>query len=87
GTGVQVLLSQRFPTQMPLSEEHSVLLHEIPQELWSQHKTDIGLVRSAQPIHIKVKEGIVFPHKKQYPLKPHQIAGIRPTIKGLVTAG
>lgn len=87
GTRAQVLLSQRFPTQLPLSEEHSVLLHQIPHELWSHHKTDVGLVRSAQPVHIKAKEGIVLPYQKQYPMKPHQIAGIRPTIKGLVAAG
>ena len=87
GTGIQVLLSQRSPTQAPLSEEHSVLLLQIPQELWSQHKTDVGLVRSAQPVQIKTKQGIILPYKKQYPLKPHQIAGIEPTIKGLVAAG
>lgn len=87
GTGVQVLLSQRPPTQLLHSEKHTVLLRQIPDGLWSQHKTDVGLVRSAQPIHIKVKKNVMLPYKRQYLLKPHQVAGIEPTIKGLVAAG
>ena len=59
----------------------------MPPTLWSKHKTDVGYIKSAEPIHIDVKQGARLPYQRQYPLRQHAIDGIRPTITGLVKAG
>ena len=86
-----LLLEVRTATQMPLETKHENLLDQVPSRLWSQHKTDVGFVKSAQPVKIKVKTEARLPFKKkkkkQYPLQPHAIEGIRPIIDGLVKAG
>ena len=83
----KVLLEVRTATQMPLETKHENLLDQVPSRLWSQHKTDVGFVKSAQPVKIKVKTEARLPFQKQYPLQPHAIEGIRPIIDGLVKAG
>ncbi|XP_048019955.1 uncharacterized protein LOC125251062 [Megalobrama amblycephala] len=59
----------------------------VPQKLWSKHDTDVGLVKSANPVRIKTKPGVQLPRKQQYPLKPEAVEGIRKTIEGLIKAG
>lgn len=59
----------------------------VPDELWSKHETDVGLVKSANPVRIKTKPGVRFPRRSQYPLKKEAIVGIRKTIEGLQQAG
>lgn len=86
-TAGRVLVNSRSPTQMVTSVEQEVSLQQIPQELWSQHKTDVRLVKSAQPLQIKLKSGIVLPYQRQYPLKQQAVDGIRPTIEGLLKTG
>lgn len=82
------ILKDRFVTkQLGLSDKHAELLKQIPEQLWSKHKTDIGLVKSAEPVKVQLRPGVNLPHKKQYPLSQEAINGIRPTIKGLVDAG
>ncbi len=56
-------------------------------ELWSQHDTDVGLVKSANPVRIALRSGAKIPKKMQYPLKPEAEKGIKKTIEGLVKAG
>ncbi len=51
------------------------------------HKTDVGLVKSAQPVHIKLKSGVRLPFQRQYPLKQHASNGIKPTIEGFESWG
>lgn len=58
----------------------------MPEELWSKHETDIGLVKAASPIKIKLKPNVRLPRRIQYSLKPGAEEGIEKTIKGLVEA-
>ncbi len=60
---------------------------QVPMELWSQHDTDVGLVKSANPVRIALRSGAKIPKKMQYPLKPEAEKGIKRTIEGLVKAG
>ncbi len=50
---------------------------QVPMELWSQHDTDVGLVKSANPIRIALRSGAKIPEKMQYPLKPEAEKGIK----------
>uniref|UniRef100_A0A4W5Q3E0 ribonuclease H n=1 Tax=Hucho hucho TaxID=62062 RepID=A0A4W5Q3E0_9TELE len=60
----------------------------IPSEVWSsQHDTDVGLVKSASPVYIKVKPDAKPPWKAQYHMKPEAEEGISATIEGLIRAG
>ena len=59
----------------------------IPSEVWSQHDTDVGLVKSSSPVNIKVKLDAKPPWKAQYHMKPEAEEGIRSTIEGLLRAG
>jgi len=87
GTAETVILNIQTPTKQCLLSEHEDLLGQVPPTLWSKHKTDVGYIKSAEPIHINVKKGVRLPYQRQYPLRQHAIDGIRPTIKGLVNAG
>ncbi len=40
----------------------------VPMKLWSQHDTDVGLVKSANPIRIALRSGAKIQKKMQYPL-------------------
>lgn len=83
----KVLVTANPPPGQMIASEYEDLLAQVPQELWSKHKTDVGYVKAAQPIHIKVKPGARLPYQRQYPLRQHAIEGIEPTIKGLEEAG
>ncbi|XP_077352255.1 uncharacterized protein LOC144001641 [Festucalex cinctus] len=87
GRAVTTLVHRPAFVQASLSAEHESLLGQIPSRLWSQHKTDIGFVKSAQPVVIKLKPNVTLPNKSQYPLKPQAAIGIKPTIEGLIAAG
>ncbi len=49
---------------------------QVPMELWSQHDTDVGLVKSANPVRIALRSGAKIPKKMQYPLRPEAEKGI-----------
>lgn len=68
-------------------QDNEEILKTIPEELWTKHPTDVGLVKSADLAQIKVKENARLPYQKQYPLSVQAREGIRPTIHGLVEAG
>ena len=55
--------------------------------MWSKSSTDIGLVKSAQPVRVRLIAGAKPPWKRQYDLKPEAVQGIEPEIKGLVEVG
>ena len=59
----------------------------VPNEVCSQHDTDVGLVKSASPVCIKVKPDANPPWKAQYYMKPEVEEGISMTIEGLIEAG
>ncbi|XP_062905776.1 uncharacterized protein LOC134347311 [Mobula hypostoma] len=61
-------------------------LDRLPSILWSQHDTDVGKIRIASPVEIKLKKGAVPPRRPQYPLKLEAEEGIAPTIQGLLEA-
>ena len=63
------------------------MLPQVPECLWSRHSTDIGLVKSAQPVRTELRLGVKPPWKNQYPLKEEAIRGIEPQIEGLLKAG
>uniref|UniRef100_A0A3B1IGT4 ribonuclease H n=1 Tax=Astyanax mexicanus TaxID=7994 RepID=A0A3B1IGT4_ASTMX len=69
------------PTRFSWREE---MLRQVPECLWSKHSTDIGLVKSAQPVRVDLKPGMKLPWKNQYPLKEEAVQGIGPEIEGLV---
>lgn len=59
----------------------------LPEGVWSQHDTDVGLVKSANPVCIKVKPDAKPPWKAQYYMKPEAEEDISMTIEGLIKAG
>lgn len=63
------------------------MLQQVPEDLWARHSTDIGLVKSAQPVRTELRPGASPPWKNQYPLKEEAIRGIAPQIEGLLKAG
>lgn len=50
-------------------------MSQVHSELWSQHDTDVGLMKSASLIHIKLKQGTQIRHKAQYSLKDEASLG------------
>ena len=60
------------------------MLQQVPECLWSQHSTDIGLVKSAQPVKIELRPGARPPWKNQYPLKEEAVCAIASQIEGLL---
>ena len=63
------------------------MLEEVPDELWSKYPTDIGFIKSATPVKVRLRPGATLPWKPQYPLKPEAVEGIEPQITGLLKAG
>ena len=57
-----------------------------PTGFWSQHDTDVGKVKSADPVKVRLKPGCRGPYRPQKPIKREALVGIRETIKGLITA-
>jgi len=62
-------------------------LNSLPQELWSKQDTDVGRVKTAIPVEIRLKQGCQGPYRPQYPIKSEAIEGIKETIRGLVEVG
>lgn len=85
-TAERVLLDHRPPAQMPVacSTAQQDLLQQVPDCLWSKHKTDVGLVKSQQRVKVILKTGARLPYQRQYPLLLHALAGIKPIIGGLL---
>ncbi|XP_035273023.1 uncharacterized protein LOC118227043 isoform X2 [Anguilla anguilla] len=65
-------------------EEH---LDQLPSQLWSQHDTDVGKVKSANPVEVYIKPDCKGPFKLQYPLKREAVEGVRKPIEGLLKSG
>lgn len=63
------------------------MIAQVPAHLWSQHDTDVGLVKSASPVQTGLKKQARLPRKPQYPVKYEAEAGIERTITGLLQAG
>ena len=62
------------------------MLKHVPECLWSKHDTDVGLVKSANPVQVELKPNRKLPRRPQYPLKPEAEQAISETIEGLLKA-
>uniref|UniRef100_A0A669C837 ribonuclease H n=1 Tax=Oreochromis niloticus TaxID=8128 RepID=A0A669C837_ORENI len=58
----------------------------LPSSLWSNGPTDVGLIKNADPVKVKVISKH-RPMKPQYPLSAEARDGIRPVIADMVKAG
>ena len=54
--------------------------------VWTDKKI-LGRAQNAIPIVVKIKDLHLFPHKKQYPLKPEVKDGLKPIIENLKEQG
>ncbi|MGL5956739.1 MAG: hypothetical protein ACRC0X_09140, partial [Brevinema sp.] len=91
GTPQEIVLSCVSENQFPVAEIaeskfQAEMERLVSPELWSQHETDVGLVKSANSVIVPVKPNMLFPRIRQYPLTPEAEAGIRETINGLLKA-
>ena len=46
-----------------------------------------GRASAAQLVQICLKPGVVYPHKKQYPIKREALEGLQPIIEKFITHG
>ncbi|KAI5609483.1 hypothetical protein C0J50_9477 [Silurus asotus] len=84
---VEVQMTLVVGEQELTEQEKEIALKEIPEQLWTKHATDVGLVKPSGQVKIQVKPDVSLPYQRQYPLSQQAIEGIGPTIKGLVEAG
>ena len=54
--------------------------------VWADGKS-VDQAQNAIPVVVKLKDPHLFPHKKQYPLKPEDKEGLKPIIKNLKEQG
>ena len=64
----------------PLAEQN------VNPRVWADGKS-VGRAQNAIPVVVKLKDPHLFPHKKQYPLKPQIKEGLKPIIKNLKEQG
>ena len=69
-----------------LSEEALEALTEVPQQVWSTGRSDVGRMTNAQPVRVRPKTNY-RPNIKRYPLKEDAKQGIRPVISEMIKAG
>ena len=65
---------------LPLVEQN------VNSRVWADGKS-VGRAQNAIPVVVKLKDPHVFPHKKQYPLKPEVKEGLKPIIENLKEQG
>ncbi|XP_049759430.1 uncharacterized protein LOC126086793 [Elephas maximus indicus] len=61
------------------------ILKEVNPLVWDVNKP--GRANSADPVRVELKPGVALPWRKQHPLKPKAIAGIKPVLKKLLRQG
>jgi len=65
---------------LPLVEQN------VNPRVWADGKS-LGQAQNAVPVVVKLKDPHLFPHKKQYPLKPEVKEGLKPIIESLKEQG
>ena len=75
-----VFINMEPSLSLPLVEQN------VNPRVWTDEKS-VGRAQNAIPIVVKLKDPHVFPHKKQYPLKPEVKEGLKPIIKKFKGAG
>ena len=71
-----VFMNMEPSLSLPLIEQN------VNPRVWADGKS-VGRAQNAIPVVIKFKDPHLFPHKKQYPLKPEVKKGIKLIIKNL----
>lgn len=61
-------------------------LKEVPSDLWAKSSTDVGLIKNCKPVSFTPKSDY-RPYRKQYPLSPEAIDGIKPVIEAMLESG
>ena len=75
-----VFMNMEPSLSLPLVEQN------VNPRVWADGKS-VGRAQNAIPVVVKLKDPHVFPHKKQYPLKPEVKEGLKPIIKKFKGAG
>ena len=65
---------------LPLVEQN------VNPRVWADGKS-VGRAKNAIPVVVKLKDPHLFPHKKQYPLKPEVKEGLKPITENLKEQG
>ena len=71
-----VFMNMKPSLFLPLIEQN------VNPRVWADGKS-VGRAQNAIPIVVKLKDPHLFPHKKQYPLKPEVKDGLKPIIENL----
>ena len=75
-----VFMNMEPSLSLPLTEQN------VNPRVWADGKS-VGQTQNAIPVVVKLKDPHLFPHKKQYPLKPDVKEGLKPIIKNLKEQG
>ena len=71
-----VFMNMETSLSLPLIEQN------VNPRVWADGKF-VGRAQNAIPVVVKLKDPQLFPHKKQYPLKPEVKKGLKPIIETL----
>ena len=75
-----VFMNMEPSLSLPLIEQN------VNPRVWADGKS-VDQAQNAIPVVVKLKDPHLFPHKKQYPLKPEVKARLKPIIKNLKEQG
>ena len=75
-----VFMNMEPSLSLPLVEQN------VNPRVWADEKS-VGRAQNAIPVVVKLKDPHVFPHKKQYPLKPEVKEGLKSIIGNLKEQG
>ena len=75
-----VFMNMEPSLSLPLVEQN------VNPRIWPDEKS-MSLAQNAIPVVVKLTDPHLFPHKKQYPLKPEVKEGLKPIIENLKEQG
>ena len=75
-----VFMNMEPSLSLPLIEQN------VNPRVWTDGKS-VGLAQNAISVVVKLKDPHLFPHKKQYPLKPEVKEGLKPIMENLKEQG
>ena len=64
----------------------SLIEQNVNPRVWADGKS-VGRAQNVIPVVVKLTDPRLFPHKKQYPLKPEVKEGLKPIIENLKEQG
>lgn len=86
-TVLAALVDQNQPIGEEKGKVHDRVVSSVPPSVWSSSSNDIGLIKTAEPAHILLKQNAPLPRISQYPLSQEKREGIRPIIRSLLNQG